>query len=77
MYARFGTPEQRALGAVTLEEIEALHAEGHFPPGSMGPKIEAVIRFLRSGGRRALITNPESLPQAIEGRGGTHFVGKI
>jgi carbamate kinase len=43
----------------------------------MGPKIEAVIRFLKSGGRRALITNPESLPQAIEGRGGTHFVGKI
>jgi carbamate kinase len=77
VYVRFGTPEQRALGAVTLEEIEALYAEGHFPPGSMGPKIEAVIRFLRAGGRRALITNPESLPQAIEGRGGTHFVGKI
>ena len=67
----------RALGAVTLEEIERLHAEGHFPPGSMGPKIEAVIRFLRAGGRRALITNPESLPQAIEGRAGTHFVGGI
>ena len=68
VYVKYGTPEQRALGAVTLEEIERLHAEGHFPPGSMGPKIEAVIRFLRSGGRRALITNPESLPQAIEGR---------
>ena len=77
VYVRFGTPEQRALGAVTLEEIEALQAEGHFPPGSMGPKIEAVIHFLRSGGRRALITNPENLPQAIEGRAGTHFVGKI
>ena len=43
-----------ALGAVTLEEIEHLHGQGHFPPGSMGPKIEAVIRFLRAGGRRAL-----------------------
>jgi carbamate kinase len=77
VYVGYGKPDQRALGAVTLEEIERLHGEGHFPPGSMGPKIEAVIRFLRAGGRRALITNPESLPQAIDGRAGTHFVGAI
>jgi carbamate kinase len=77
VYAHFETPEQRALGAVTLEEIEQLHQEGHFPPGSMGPKIEAVIRFLQAGGRRALITNPESLPRAIEGRAGTHFIGGV
>ena len=77
VYVDFGQPSQHALGAVTLEEIERLHAEGHFPPGSMGPKIEAVIRFLKAGGRRALITNPETLPHAIEGRGGTHFVGGI
>jgi carbamate kinase len=43
----------------------------------MGPKIEAVIHFLRGGGRRALITNPESLPMAIAGRAGTHLVGAI
>ena len=77
VYVHFGTPEQRPLGAVTLEELERLHGEGHFPPGSMGPKIEAVLRFLKRGGRRALITNPESLPQAIEGRAGTHFIGAI
>jgi carbamate kinase len=77
VFVNYGKPQQRALGAVTLEEIEHLHAEGHFPSGSMGPKIEAVIRFLRAGGRRALITDPESLPQAIEGRAGTHFVGGI
>ena len=77
VYANFGKPDQRALGAVTLEEIERLQAEGHFPPGSMGPKIEAVIHFLKSGGRRALITDPQSLPDAIEGRAGTHFVGRI
>ncbi len=77
VYVNFGKPNQQALGAVTLEELERLHAEGHFPPGSMGPKIEAVMGYLRAGGRRALITNPESLPQAIEGRAGTHFVGKI
>jgi carbamate kinase len=77
VYVNFGKPDQRPLGAVTLEEIERLYAEGHFPPGSMGPKIEAVIHFLKSGGRRALITDPPSLPDAIEGRAGTHFVGKI
>jgi carbamate kinase len=77
VYVGYGKTGQRALGAVTLEEIERLHTEGHFPPGSMGPKIEAVIRFLRAGGRRALITDPESLPQAIDGRAGTHFVGAI
>jgi carbamate kinase len=77
VYVGFDTPEQRPLGAVTLQEIERLHEEGHFPPGSMGPKVEAVINFLRAGGRRALITNPESLPRAIEGRAGTHFVGGV
>jgi len=77
VYVNFGKPDQQALGAVTLEELERLQAEGHFPPGSMGPKIEAVIHYLREGGRRSLITNPESLPLAIEGRAGTHFVGKI
>jgi len=72
-----GTPAERRLGAVTLQEIEALHAEGHFPEGSMGPKIEAVMHYLKHGGRRALITDPESLRQAIEGRAGTHIVGRI
>ena len=77
VYTDFGKPEQKALGAVTIEEIERLHDEGHFPPGSMGPKIEAVIHFLRNGGRRALITDPEHLPDAIEGRAGTHFIGRL
>jgi carbamate kinase len=77
VYVDFGKPSQQALSAVTLEEVEALFAEGHFPPGSMGPKVEAVIHFLRHGGRRALITDPASLPNALEGRGGTHFIGKL
>jgi carbamate kinase len=62
---------------VTLEEIERLHAQGHFPAGSMGPKIDAVIQFLESGGKRALITDPESLTKALDGRGGTHFIGQL
>ena len=77
VHVNHGRPDERALGAVTLEEIEALQAEGHFPEGSMGPKIEAVVHYLKHGGRRALITNAESLPRAIEGRAGTHVVGRI
>jgi carbamate kinase len=77
VYVHFGKPEQQPLSAVTLEEIERLYAEGHFPPGSMGPKVRAVIEFLKRGGKRALITDPISLPHAIEGRAGTHFIGKL
>ncbi|NIM01871.1 MAG: carbamate kinase [Acidobacteria bacterium] len=77
VYTNFGEPDQAALGAVTLAEIEQLHADATFPPGSMGPKIDAVIDFLHKGGRRALITDAETLPLAIQGGGGTHFVGKL
>jgi carbamate kinase len=77
VYVNFGKPDQRPLGAVTLEEIERLRDEGQFPPGSMGPKINGVIHFLHHGGKRALITDPESLPRAIEGRAGTHFIGHL
>ncbi len=48
----FGTPEQKNLSKITLEEAERYFSEGHFAPGSMGPKIEAAIQFLRSGGKK-------------------------
>jgi carbamate kinase len=77
VYVGFGQPDQRPLSAVTLEEVERLRQQGHFPTGSMGPKIDAVIHFLKQGGRRALITDPASLPDAMEGRAGSHFIGKL
>ena len=77
VYTNFRQPDQAALGAVTLAEIKQLHRDSPFPPGSMGPKIDAIIDFLERGGRRALITDAETLPLAIEGSGGTHFVGKL
>jgi carbamate kinase len=77
VFKNFGQPDQVGLGAVTLAEIEQLHRESPFPPGSMGPKIDGIIDFLKKGGRRALITNAETLPLAIQGSGGTHFVGKL
>ncbi len=67
----FGTPEQKELGRVSLAEIRKYHAEGHFPPGSMGPKIEAVIRFLEGGGKRVYIAALEEALPALRGEGGT------
>lgn len=77
VYVDFRQPTQRPLGAVTIEEAERLIKEKHFPKGSMGPKVEAIHHFLKGGGRRGMITNASTLEAALEGRGGTHFVGRL
>jgi carbamate kinase len=64
-------PTQRDLESVDVATLRRFQDAGQFPPGSMGPKIEAVIRFLDSGGESAIITNPEALEPALEGRAGT------
>jgi carbamate kinase len=69
----FGTPEEKLLSRITLEEAEQYNTEGHFPPGSMGPKIEAAISFLRAGGKKAVITSAEKMDAAINGKGGTEI----
>ena len=70
----FNTPRQRALETVTLAELKAYHAAGHFGRGSMGPKVEAAIRHLEAGGRRAIIGALERALPALEGESGTHVV---
>lgn len=77
VYLRYGEPDEKRLGAVTLSECEQYLREGHFPAGSMGPKVEAIYGFLQRGGRRALITSAERLADALDGKAGTHFVGRI
>jgi carbamate kinase len=74
VYLNFGKKDQRPLDLVTAGEIEEYLAQGHFPPGSMGPKIEAAIKFLREGGVKVIITMPELLEEALEGRAGTQIV---
>jgi carbamate kinase len=64
----FGTPEQRGVEEMTLDEAERHLQEGQFPPGSMGPKMRAATRFLRAGGRVAVITTPELVYPSLEGR---------
>ncbi len=70
----FGTPKERALDRVTLSEITDYLAEGHFPPGSIGPKVNAAIQFVQRGGREALITSADRLSAAIEGKDGTTII---
>jgi carbamate kinase len=70
----YGRPRQRLLERITLEEAKRYMAEGHFPPGSMGPKVEACIRFLENGGERAIIASLNQAVEALEGRAGTQVV---
>ena len=67
----FNTPEQKDLDCMTLAEARQYMAEGHFAPGSMYPKIEAVVEFLERGGPQALITNPPNIKRALAGETGT------
>jgi carbamate kinase len=70
----FGKPNQKSINKMTLGEAEAYTKEGHFAPGSMLPKIEAALRFLRGGGREVVITSPECLKEAVVSGRGTHIV---
>jgi carbamate kinase len=67
-------PDQKEIDRMTLAEAKQYLADGHFAPGSMKPKVEAIIEFLESGGRRALITDPQHLVAALEGKSGTWIV---
>ncbi|MBI4228746.1 MAG: carbamate kinase [Deltaproteobacteria bacterium] len=67
----YGTSKQKDLGRISVEEAKRYYDEGHFPPGSMGPKIDAAIKFISSGGNRTIITSIEGLDDAIRGKGGT------
>jgi carbamate kinase len=69
--AGWGTPEAHDIGRVTLEQMEAYAAAGHFASGSMGPKVEAALRFVRAGGSRSIITALDQLATAVDGHVGT------
>ena len=70
----FGKENQKPISRATLPEIKQYLAEGHFKPGSMKPKIEAIIEFLEGGGKKAIITSPENLLKSVKGKCGTTVV---
>jgi len=69
----YGRVDYKYLDKVSTADAKDYLKQGHFPPGSMGPKIQAVINFLESGGEQAIITSIEKIKEALEGKAGTHF----
>ena len=69
-YINYGKKNQKELRKLSIKEAKKLLKEGHFPAGSMGPKIQASIEFAESGGK-AIITNFASLKKAMKGKAGT------
>jgi len=74
VYLHYRQRNEQPLRCVRASMLRRYAAEGHFPPGNMGPKIEAALRFLANGGREVIITSPERLTAAVEGSAGTHIL---
>ena len=70
----YKTPNEKGLEKITLAEAKKYHAEGHFAKGSMEPKVRAAMRFVESGGEKAIITSLHKAIAALEGRAGTTIV---
>ncbi|MBI5561701.1 MAG: carbamate kinase [Deltaproteobacteria bacterium] len=75
VYEAFGKPGQRGLTGLTVAEAQRLLDAGEFAPGSMGPKIEAAVEFIKAGGKEVVITTPDLMQAALEGRAGTRIAG--
>lgn len=73
VFLNYGRPDQEAVREMGVSEAKEHLAEGHFPPGTMRPKIEAVVGFIESGGRRAVVTSLDSAREALAGRTGTEI----
>ena len=72
----YGTPEAEPIRTVTLEQMRDIAAAGHFASGSMGPKVEAAMRFVEAGGPRSVITALQHIEKAITGNYGTVIDGR-
>ena len=71
----YGKPTETPIDRMTSTQARAYSADGHFLPGSMGPKVEACVKFVEHSGERAIITSLERAVEALEGRAGTTIVG--
>ncbi len=71
----FGTPEQRDVDVLTVSETRKYLDEGtHFAPGSMAPKIQAILNYMEAGGKEAIVTDPPNVKRALDGETGTRFI---
>jgi len=69
----YGTPAEKFLSKIDIDAAGQYLEEGHFPAGSMAPKVEAAIEFIRSGGKRAVITSIDAIVSAVKGEAGTEI----
>jgi carbamate kinase len=74
VFLNYRKPEQRGLSLMTIAEARSYQREGHFAAGSMGPKVEAAVRFVEHGGRESIIASLNSALEALDGRAGTRIV---
>jgi carbamate kinase len=74
-YLNYNGPDQQALGTITVDEAQGYLNQGHFLKGSMGPKIQAGIRFARWSGKETIITSLDRAVAALAGQTGTHIKG--
>jgi len=70
----YGKPTERDISKMTVSQTKQYMAEGHFLPGSMGPKVEACMRFVENGGESAIITSLDKAVAALEGKAGTQIL---
>jgi len=73
VYINYGKPNQQLLSKINRDKLEGYAKNGYFAKGSMAPKVEAAIRFLRNGGKRAVIASLRELGKAIKGSAGTQI----
>lgn len=73
-FLNFQQPNEQALSRLTVKETQKYFQEGHFPPGSMGPKVQAAINFLGWGGELAIITSIDKVKEALDGGTGTIII---
>ncbi len=71
VYINFGKADQTGLNSLAVSDAKKYLLQEEFAPGSMGPKIEAAIEFLAAGGKEVIITTPELIEKAMEGKAGT------
>jgi len=74
VYLNFGTPSEKPLKKMTMEQALKHFKEGQFPPGSMGPKIEAAVEYIKNGGKKVIITSANHLKAALINRSGTTII---
>lgn len=74
VYLNYGKPDQKPVDVMTVSEAKKFYEEGHFKPGSMGPKVLAAIRFIENGGKQAIIGHLTQAYEALKGKAGTRII---